>query len=69
VVDADEIVVLDAGQIVERGRHRDLLTAEGRYAAMWARQQEADAARAKLADAGLLNEGPVSAPPTARAAE
>jgi ATP-binding cassette subfamily B protein len=69
VVDADEIVVLDAGRIIERGRHRDLLAAEGRYAAMWARQQEADAARAKLADAGLLDEGLPPAAPAVRAAE
>jgi len=40
VVDADEILVLDAGQVVERGRHRDLVAKGGVYAAMWARQQE-----------------------------
>jgi ATP-binding cassette subfamily B protein len=40
VVDADEILVLDQGRIVERGRHGDLLAADGAYAAMWARQQE-----------------------------
>ena len=40
VVDADEIIVLDQGAIVERGRHADLLAAAGPYAAMWARQQE-----------------------------
>ena len=40
VVDADEIIVLDQGQIVERGTHADLLAAEGRYAEMWRRQQE-----------------------------
>ena len=39
VVDADLIVVLEDGQVVERGRHEDLLAAEGRYAAMWLRQQ------------------------------
>ena len=69
VVDADEIVVLDAGRIIERGRHRDLLAAEGRYATMWARQQEADAARAKLADAGLLEDGLAPSAPAVRAAE
>jgi ATP-binding cassette subfamily B protein len=41
VVDADEIIVLDHGAIVERGTHQALLRADGPYAAMWARQQEA----------------------------
>ena len=41
VIDADEIIVLDQGRIVERGRHADLLDREGAYAAMWARQQRA----------------------------
>jgi ABC-type transport system involved in Fe-S cluster assembly fused permease/ATPase subunit len=40
VVDADEILVLQSGEIVERGSHRDLLAMEGVYADMWARQQE-----------------------------
>ena len=43
VVDADEILVLEAGRIVERGRHDDLLALAGRYATMWQRQQSADA--------------------------
>ena len=41
VVDADEILVLDDGHIVERGRHIELLTRDGQYAEMWRRQQEA----------------------------
>ncbi|MEM7540469.1 MAG: ABC transporter ATP-binding protein/permease [Pseudomonadota bacterium] len=41
VVDADEIIVLDAGAIVERGNHEQLLAHNGLYAAMWVRQQEA----------------------------
>ncbi len=51
VVDADEIIVLDKGQIVERGTHRDLLVARGRYAAMWSKQQEAALYEARLAAA------------------
>ena len=39
VVDADEILVLEAGRIVERGHHDELLAASGAYAAMWRRQQ------------------------------
>jgi len=40
VVDADEILVLDHGRIVERGRHGALLAAAGIYARMWRLQQE-----------------------------
>ncbi|MCY7308283.1 MAG: ABC transporter ATP-binding protein/permease [Rhodoferax sp.] len=42
VVDAHEILVLDAGRIVERGTHAQLLEANGRYAQMWALQQSAE---------------------------
>ncbi|MBO1016935.1 ABC transporter ATP-binding protein/permease [Achromobacter sp. SD115] len=40
VADADEIIVLGEGRIVERGRHPQLLAHGGVYAGMWARQQE-----------------------------
>ncbi|MEE8271957.1 MAG: ABC transporter ATP-binding protein/permease, partial [Alphaproteobacteria bacterium] len=43
VIDADEIVVMDDGRIVERGRHAALLARDGAYAALWRRQQEAAA--------------------------
>ncbi|MFT5439019.1 MAG: ABC-type transport system involved in Fe-S cluster assembly fused permease/ATPase subunit [Alphaproteobacteria bacterium] len=42
VVDADEIIVLEQGKIVERGRHDDLLARNHLYAAMWRRQQDGD---------------------------
>ena len=43
VQNADEIVVLRAGQVIERGTHEALLAAEGEYADMWARQAKRDA--------------------------
>ncbi len=42
VVDAHEILVMEAGQIIERGNHAQLLAQQGRYASMWALQQSAD---------------------------
>jgi ATP-binding cassette subfamily B protein len=42
VVDAHEILVMDAGQIIERGNHGELLAQQGRYANMWALQQSTD---------------------------
>jgi ATP-binding cassette, subfamily B, heavy metal transporter len=49
IIDADEILVLDGGHIVERGHHLALLRRQGTYAAMWARQQEAAEGEAALA--------------------
>jgi ATP-binding cassette subfamily B protein len=43
IIHADEIIVLDRGRIVERGRHAELLARQGLYADMWRRQQEAAA--------------------------
>jgi ATP-binding cassette, subfamily B, heavy metal transporter len=40
VVDAHEILVMQAGRIVERGHHAQLLAAQGEYARMWAMQQD-----------------------------
>jgi len=56
VVAADEILVLEDGRIVERGRHGALLARDGIYAAMWRRQQEA----ATSEDAGDLDEALVA---------
>ena len=43
VMNADEILVLDAGRITERGTHRQLLESGGAYAQMWALQQQESA--------------------------
>ena len=51
VVDAHEILVMDAGQIVERGTHAQLLAAQGRYAQMWALQQSAEPSTEPAAEA------------------
>ena len=40
IVDADQILVLDQGRIVERGHFADLISAQGVFARMWALQQE-----------------------------
>jgi ABC-type transport system involved in Fe-S cluster assembly fused permease/ATPase subunit len=60
IVGADEILVLDHGVIVERGKHTALLAKGGLYAGMWNRQREAEAAREKLA---LIEEEEGSATP------
>jgi ABC-type transport system involved in Fe-S cluster assembly fused permease/ATPase subunit len=48
IVNADEILVLDKGEIVERGTHDQLLAKNGIYHAMWNRQREVDAAQETL---------------------
>jgi len=48
VVDADEILVLEKGEIVERGRHDELVAKKGAYAAMWDKQKKAEAARERI---------------------
>jgi ATP-binding cassette subfamily B protein len=60
IADADRIVVLDAGQVVEEGRHEELLARDGRYAAMWNRQSsEVSDMRERIDEEGfdpMLNE-------------
>lgn len=43
IMHADQILVMDAGRIIERGTHAGLLAANGRYAGMWALQQQGEA--------------------------
>jgi ATP-binding cassette subfamily B protein len=64
VVDADEILVLDHGEIVERGRHADLVIRGGHYASMWNKQKEAAAVRERLKE---VEQDPDVVPGIARA--
>ena len=63
IVGADEIIVLDAGEIVERGTHHALLAKNGLYASMWNRQREAEEARERLARAADDGQAPNRNPP------
>ena len=42
IVNADEILLLDQGEIIERGNHQLLLSLDGKYARLWRRQQETE---------------------------
>jgi ATP-binding cassette, subfamily B, heavy metal transporter len=63
IINADEILVLDRGAIVERGTHRELLAHDGLYASMWNRQREAQLARDILAEVGDDGGAPNRNPP------
>jgi ATP-binding cassette subfamily B protein len=63
IVNADEIIVLDQGEIVERGSHQVLLQTGGLYAGMWNRQREAEAALETLARTGEERVAPNRHPP------
>jgi ABC-type transport system involved in Fe-S cluster assembly fused permease/ATPase subunit len=64
VVHADNIIVLNHGEIVEQGTHLELLAKGGLYASLWARQREADEARERLSQVASED-----ALPESRAAE
>jgi ATP-binding cassette subfamily B protein len=62
IINADEILVLEHGQIAERGRHQELLDKKGTYAALWQRQREAAEALQTLEKTGeILTREPVAA--------
>jgi ATP-binding cassette subfamily B protein len=63
IVNADEILVLDRGAIIERGTHRELIAHGGLYASMWNRQREAQLARDILAEVGDDGVAPNRNPP------
>ncbi|HMF07150.1 MAG TPA: metal ABC transporter permease, partial [Methylocella sp.] len=60
IVNADEIIVLDKGRIVERGAHGALLAQNGVYAAMWQRQYEVRQAEETLRRAAIEEGGSVA---------
>jgi ATP-binding cassette subfamily B protein len=51
IVNADNILVLDGGRLIEQGRHAELMAKGGLYASLWNRQRQADEAREVLAEA------------------
>ena len=55
ITDADDIIVLDKGQVAERGTHRELLAQKGLYETMWKRQLELSDAEQRLHDLGQAN--------------
>jgi ATP-binding cassette, subfamily B, heavy metal transporter len=51
IVHADQILVLEKGALVEQGTHAELISKDGLYASLWARQRQAEKAREELAHA------------------
>jgi ATP-binding cassette subfamily B protein len=52
IIDADQILVMEQGRIIERGTHRELLAADGQYAQMWTLQQQERASTAPESGTG-----------------
>ena len=50
IADADQILVMDKGRIIERGNHQELLVAKGFYAHMWELQQQEEQHKTHLVD-------------------
>jgi len=54
IMDADQILVMDHGSVIERGRHTALLAQRGAYAQMWALQQQEEQAQAPVGSTSAL---------------
>ena len=70
IVHADNILVLEKGQLVEQGTHAELIGKDGLYASLWKRQRQAEKAREELAHAleeaertGALRPADLEVPP------
>ncbi|MCB1694381.1 MAG: ABC transporter ATP-binding protein/permease [Pseudomonadales bacterium] len=55
IIHADQILVLDAGRIIERGTHAELVAEGGAYAQMWQKQKEAAAEIERLREKGITD--------------
>ena len=62
IVDADQILVMDKGRIIERGTHRELLAVDGTYAHMWELQQQEEQTQLKLGHHSLTPPLPLRPP-------
>ena len=56
IINVNEILVLDNGEVVERGNHTALLEQEGKYYQMWQKQQQLDEVQQKLEELAKIDE-------------